>query len=238
LATAGDGRMFSADSRFVLCTASPESGQPQWTLYDVQSAKPLWKRTWTKNPREPMFTPDSQRLVVVVPDAEHAEVLNVATGETERTILLRDSAGLSARLTRDGRTLVVVVTPPEEEPHWLLAKIEEWLAPRPDAPPTVIRTFALETGEALGELLADEAGDHWLTEDRQSLVTVESENNEQGRVATTIRCWDMPPHKPLRWAFSVPLALGAVLLSLNFGWQRLRRQQALAKAQKGAPTGV
>jgi len=227
LSNSADGRMFSPDSRLVLCTTSPEVGQPDWTLYDVQTAKPLWKRSWEKHPQEPLFTPDSRRIVVVLPDAEHAEVLNAATGRTEQTLSLFGSAGASAGLTRDGRTLVVAATPPDEEPYWLLAKIEEWLAPRPDTAPAVFRAFALEAGVSLGELRTEETDQHWLTDDRQSLVTVDSENDEQGLVATTIRCWDMPPHKPLRWALGAPLALGFVVLSLNLGWRRLRRGKAV-----------
>ncbi len=171
-----------------------------------------------------MFTPDSCRIVVVVPGAEQVEVINAATGETERTIPLLGSTEVSARLTRDGRTLVVAATPPEDEPHWFLAKIEEWLWPRPETSPTVIGAFALETGEALGVLHGEETDDHWLTDDRQSLVTVYSDSDEHGLVATTIRGWDMPPRKPLRWALSVPAALGFVLLSLHFGWRRWRRR--------------
>jgi hypothetical protein len=227
----GDGRIFSPDSRFLLCTTNRERERPQWTIYDVETGKRLWQRAWEQNPGEPMFTPDSRRLVVPLRNAAEVEIIDAGTGATERTIELVGLEGPSAGLTRDGRTLVISATPPELERHWMLARIADWLGLSEDADPTVIRAFDVETGATVGELATAACGDHWLTDDRRFLVTVTSESDEGGGTTTAIRCWDMPPRKPLRWVVGVPVALGLTLLSLRFSWRGLRRRRASRAAE-------
>jgi hypothetical protein len=231
----GDGRVFSPDSRFLLCTACREGERPQWTLYDVETGKRLWKRASEQNPGDPLFTPDSRRIVVLLRNAAEVEVIDAATGATERTIRLVGLEGPSAALTRDGRALVITASLPELERHWMLAKITDWLDLREDAAPTLIRAIDLETGVTVGELPTAECGDRWLTDDRRFLVTVTSESEEGEGTTTVIRCWDMPPRKPLRWVVGAPVALGLAGLSLGFGWRRLRRARAAAKPRPEAP---
>jgi hypothetical protein len=128
----------------------------------------------------------------------------------------------SARLTRDGRTLVLAGEPPEPERSGLFAKIEEWFLPAQDSAPMAVRALDVETGQSLGEASIEETADHWLTDDGHSLLTIYSENSSEN-AATTIRCWDMPPRKPLCWVLVVPPSLGIAFLALLFGWRRLRR---------------
>ncbi len=46
-------------------------------------------------------------------------------------------------------------------------------------------------------------------------------------------CHAIPPHQPWQWIAGVPLAVGAVVLSLRVGWRRVRRRPA--PVPQGAP---
>jgi hypothetical protein len=227
--TAGGGQGFSPDARLVYSRTTREAAQTDLEVHDVRTGRLLWKRSWGQEVGEPIFPRDSQHLVLA--DAQPVEVIDAATGATAWTVSPAGAADVPLELARDGRTLMATVTPPEKETHWLWAKIEEWLAPEPDADPIIVRAFDLETGAVVAEACVDTPDTHWLTEDRRSLVTVYSKSDDNGTVATTIRCWDTPPHKPFRWILSVPLALGATLLAFAFGWRRLRRRPVLAARQ-------
>ena len=109
---------------------------------------------------------------------------------------------------------------------WFWKQALDWLAPGRNTSPVVIQAFDLETGLLLGRLQTEEADEYWLTEDRQSLLMVYHQSNDSQVTDTTIRCWDMPPRKPLRWAVGVPLMIGVLLLSLRYGWRRWRLQPA------------
>jgi hypothetical protein len=222
------GRFFASDSKSVLFADRSDGQNVQWTLHDIASGKPVWKRAWEEYPAEPLFTPDARRMVVNVPDSR-VEIINTGTGETERTVPVQYRG--SARLARHGQTLVIADMAPEEERHWLFANIEEWFLRNQGESPAVIRAVDLETGVVAGELRIGERDDHWLTEDGRTLVTFQAENF--GFSPTTIRCWDMPPRKPLRWVLGVPLSLGVVLLTLRFGWPRLRASRAVATSSQG-----
>jgi hypothetical protein len=80
-----DGRKFAPDSKRILSVQSLEDGHTQWTLHDIDTGKPLWKRAWEHQPESPQFTPDSRRIVTMVTNAGHAELIDAATGESERS---------------------------------------------------------------------------------------------------------------------------------------------------------
>jgi hypothetical protein len=225
----GDNPTFSPDGRSLLWSVSAEPGQPHWGLYDVETGKLRWQRPVAG---EPLFTPDSRRIVVARSDAAQVEVISAATGETERTIELTGLSDLQLRLTRDGGALVMTAAPAEEPSPWFWTKIRDWLAPRSDAAPMVIRVYDLDTGLELGRLETDETEDYWLTEDRRSLVTVYLENVDNQTVAATIDCWDLPPRKPLRWVAGAVVAAAVLLPSFRFGWRRLRARAGENKSSK------
>jgi WD40 repeat protein len=222
----GDGQSFSPDSKSLLWHASADSGTQQWKYYDVETGKPRWKRPSEQTTSQAQFTPDSRELLLYLPEHGRAEVVDADNGETMRTIPIAGLENPTVQLSRDGRRLVVIGPPPEEEPHWFIAKIEEWVAPPRGAAPLQLRAFDLQTGAAIADALIEEGDEHSLTEDARTLVTVSSERGENGIVATTIRGWDVPPPKPLRWVLGAPIALGLALLSLRLGWRRLRRSAA------------
>jgi WD40 repeat protein len=240
-----DNWTFSPDSRFLLCaehgTGRGNAGPLRWTLYDVDSGKRLWTREWRDNTADHHFTPDSRRMVVLLSRTGKVEVVDAATGVTERTIELTGMESPSVRLTRDGRTAVVIATAPDPgERPWLIAKISDWIGLSEDGTPMVIRAFDVETGATVGELHTAECDDHWLTDDRKSLVTVCADNDDDGATGTTICCWDVPAKKPLRWVFGAPACLGVALVLLRFGWRRLRHWRAARKASRklaGAGSG-
>jgi hypothetical protein len=223
---------FSPDSRFLLCEDSPERGHPQWALYDVAAGKRLWTRAWDQNHGEPLFTPNSRRIVVHLPNSAKVEIIDAATGEVERTIDLTGMESPSIRLTSDGRTLVASATPSSQERPWLLDKLADWFGLGDDGAPMQIRTFDVDSGTAVGEFHVEECEDHWLTGDRQFLVTIGSDSDEDGTTGKIVRCWDVPPRKPLRWVLGAPACLGVALLSLRFGGGRLRLWRAARKASK------
>jgi hypothetical protein len=227
LSSLGEGAAFSPDSRLVVWSASSQATRPRSVVFDAAAGKEVWQRRWDDSAGDPMFTPDSRRIVA--PRSDQVEVLSAATGEPVLTIPLSDVPEAPPRLTRDGRTMVIALAPPDEPAPWVLQKIFDWLMPRPAAPPVVLSAFDLETGLPLGQLSAEETEEYWLTEDRQSLVMVYHEYNDGRVTQTTIRCWDMPPRKPLRWAVGVPLVLAALLLSLHAGWRRLRRTEIVVQ---------
>ncbi len=237
-----DRPLFSPDAQWVLWCAAGEPTSPQFVCNDVQTGNLLWRRIWPVIPAEARFTPDSRHLVVRLPDAAEAEVLDAATGATERTIAMPGLAGQNALLRCDGRTLAAAVTEPEPEPFWLLAKVRAWLPDRPEpAPRMVVRFFDFATGEPIGEVMCEDTGEWWLTADRQGLIAVYDETDERGVAQTVIQCWDIPPHRPLRWIVGVPLALGVVFVSLRFGWRRwrrLRRPTAPAQASPSCASGA
>jgi hypothetical protein len=217
------GRHFTPDSRSILWPVYPGTGQSEWAFYNAQTGKPRWKQSLADFPGGHQYTPDSQYIVRVGTGGSNAEVVDTTTGETIRTLPLDGISGASIRITRQGRLLVAAGTPPEQEPNWLLAKLRDWLAPPHDIAPMVIRVFDLETGEAIHEISIDECDENWLTDDAQTLITVSSQNNDEGVIATTIRGWDVPPAKPLRWPHGLPLACGLALVALYSVWARVRR---------------
>jgi hypothetical protein len=212
---------FSPDSRLLLWNTA---GDVRSSLYDLQTAKQLWERACINAPGcTALFTPDSQRIVTAL--SNQVEVVNAHTVRIELAIPLSGSAE-EARLTRDGRTVVVAAAPAEEPAPWLWTRIWHWLAPRQDASRTVIQAFDMESGQELGRLNGDEMDEFWLTEDRQRLLMVYQEYNGNQLTDTTIRCWDMPPQRPVRWAIGVPATLGMLLVSVRFGWRRWRQARS------------
>jgi hypothetical protein len=224
----GDGLVFSPDSRFVLWIGSHWGGEV--AVYHVHDRDRLWQ--WSSSESGDLsFTPDSRRIVATLPD--QVRVVDAATAATQLTIPLPWSADLQRRLTQDGRTLLVAQTPAEGSEPRLWRQILDWLAPRRDSTPVVIHAFDLDAGAPLGCLQTEEPDEYWLTDDRANLLTVHNEHSDSRVIETTIRCWDMPPGKPLRWAVGVPLALGTLLVSLRAGWHRLRRRTASTKPVPG-----
>jgi hypothetical protein len=221
-----DGRRFTPDSQSILWPTNPGTGQVQWTLYSVQTGKPWWQRPADGIASSHQFLPDARYMLRFPQGSNRAEVVDTATGETIRSLSLDGIANASVRVMRDGRRLAVSGMPQEEEPSWLMAKLEDWLMPPRDAAPMVIRVLDLHTGTTISEAWVDESDQHWLTEDAQTLVTVTSDNNDDGITATTIRGWDVPPVKPLHWAHGLPLACGLVLVALYFAWGRVRLARA------------
>jgi hypothetical protein len=232
-----DGRRFTPDSRSILWAANPGSGQVQWTFYDVQTGKARWQRSLDGAAAGPQFTPDSRQIVRVAPGGSQVEIVDAATGDTVRSLSLDDIANTSVEIMRQGRRLVVTGMPREEEPSWLMAKLEEWLLPPRDAAPTMFRVYDLNTGTVVNEAWVDESDQHWLTDDARTLVTVTSENNDDGVTATTILGWDVPPTKPVRWVHGLPLGCGLMLVSLVFAWGHVRRRRS-PKQNDGAPAGL
>jgi hypothetical protein len=227
--------LFAPDARHVFGRGTATRAGRCAARYDLHTGKQRWRRDAPITVDDMSFTPDSRRVVAGRLDAICVDVLDAATGETEQTIALPGLTAAEPRLTRDGRTLIVASSPVDHEPNWLLAKMLEWLPKRPETESAVLRAFDLETGTALGELWTDDVDAYWLTDDRRSLITVHHRYNDENRVvATTIRCWDLPPAKPLRWVGGGMVALALLMLSFGCVWRRLRRRNAAAVAQQPA----
>jgi hypothetical protein len=233
-----DSQCFAPDSQSLLWNASVALEPRRWVLYDVHTGKPRWKRELEQGGAVPPFTPDSRQIVTLGREPAVVEVVDAAIGETLQRLPLTGLESPSLRIARDGRTLVVTSLPSEEEPHWLIAKVEQWLAPPRSAPAMLIRTFDLETGATLCESCVEEADEYWLTEDARTLVTVTSENGDDGVVSTTICGWDMPAVKPLRWVLGAPLVVGLCLLALPVGWRWLRRWNRVRTGQRPPTAGT
>jgi len=217
------GLAIAPDGSCVLWDEPPEAGPARYVLYDLQTGQPRWRRAWPANLSDPLFTRDSQWLLAPRMDAWQLEVIAAATGTTERTIPL-PLGGRQPLFSRDGRTLLVTATLPKAEPFWLWAKILEWLPKRPDTVPMMtVHMFDFAMGEPVGEAACEDMSECWLTDDRRSLLTVYQEFGEFGVQATTIRCWDVPPQRPLGWIAGVPVGLGLALVSLRYGWRWWRR---------------
>jgi hypothetical protein len=223
---------FTPDGRYLLWRERRDDRPFMVTLYDVRTGTPRWQRTWTEVPSDPSFTPDSRHVLVPFPNAERVDMLDAATGVTERSIALPGMHGERPRLSADGRTLTIAKALPEPEPFWLWAKILEWLPNRPEPPPLMrVAVYDFETGAQIGDIVCEETNDWWLTDDRSSLITVYHESEDNTVVQTVICGWDLRPGKPLRWIIGVPLALGVGLMSLVFGWRRWRRSRRTAGSQ-------
>jgi hypothetical protein len=230
-----DSVPYFVDGRFLLWDAARSSNEIAFTIYDMNAMKKHWERTWVPPPRDPLHTPGGRRLVLVFSD--QVEVVEVTTGETVSAFPLGATVDRHPELTRDGRTLVTSESPEEEPSHWIVEKVRDWILPRPDTAPMLISAIDLDSGQSLAAALVDETDAYWLTEDRQSLLTVYHEHDENRVIATTIRCWDMPPRKPLRFALGLPLGLAMISLSLWAGWRRLRRRSTAVRP-KGPATAT
>jgi hypothetical protein len=227
---------FSPDGRYVLWRGGRQSGEAAFSVHDIKTGRRLWQRTWpTGDLRDPLFTPDSRQLVISA--GGRVEMVDAATGVTERTLESPELHGDNLALTADGRTIVVSATVAEEEPSWLWAQVLEWLPDRPDVARMRVRMFDFVTGAAVGEATWEQRNEWWLTDDCRSLITVEQQSADSGVTATVIECWDVPPWTPVRWAVGVPLGLGLTLLSLRYGWLRWCKARA-APAQSASATSA
>jgi hypothetical protein len=225
-----DRPIFSPDARTVLWPVA-QTEPARLTLYDIATGQPRWRQTQEVNASDFLFTPDGRRIVLTMQGGDRLEVRSAATGELERTIPLTGLADLDLRPSRDGRTITVGAVPTEDEPHWLWAKVLEWLPERPESP-MLIRAIDMDTGQPLGQLAVEETGEFWLTDDRGSLITIHHESEDGAATATTIRCWDMPPRRPLRRIALVLPALALALLSLRLAWHRLRSRKLARRASE------
>jgi hypothetical protein len=216
--------LFSPDGRYALMRHAPDGVNSRYTLHDVRSSEPVWQRTLVGAPSEAFFTSGGRLIVANMSGANSVELLSAATGATEQTFALPGLTDLEIRLTRNGRNLIAAGWPPDEEPHWLWARIVKWLPARRQIDPMVLRVFDVETGAALGELWTTEADEYWLTDNGRTLVTVHDQHDDANKaITTTIRGWDMPPSKPLRWLAAALAALALLTLTVRLGWRRLRR---------------
>ena len=221
--------LFTPDARSVCWRTTGEGDGASSAIYDLETGKQRWRQAASTTQSGLRVTPDSRRIVSSGSDAASVAILDAATGAAMHTIALLGLADPEPSLTRDGRTLIVAASPVDYEPHWLLAKILEWLPRRPESEAVVLRAFDLESGTTLGELWTDDVDQHWLTDDRRSLITVHHRYNDENRiVATTIRCWDLPPAKPLRWVAGGVAMVAMLMLTARLAWRRLRHRRANA----------
>jgi hypothetical protein len=234
----GGGPLFAPDARRVVCREGRDAASAALTCYDVQTGQRLWRRSWQAAPANMSYTPDSRHILVRQSNTDEVEVLDAATGATERTIALPGIASHDATMVCDGRTLTTGVTLPDMERFWLWDKILEWLPEQPEPESRMaVRVFDFATGAPVAEAFCAQTNEWWLTEDRQSLITVYQDSDDTGVVESVIQCWDLPQHKPLRWIVGVPAALGGVVVSLQFGWRRWRRCRTPAATAQPAPSG-
>jgi hypothetical protein len=221
-----EGPTFSPDGRYVLWRGR-QSGERAFALHEIDTGRRLWQRSWPTDLHGPLFTPDSRQLVLA--GGGRMEVVDAATGVTERTAESPELHGDDLLLSAHGRTLVLSGTVAEEEPSWLWAHVLEWLPEQPDVAMRKACLIHLETGTAVREVTWEQLNDWWLTDDGRSLIAVAQLNDESGVTATVIYGWDVPRNKPLRWALGVPLGLGVTLVSVRQAWRRWRKA-------RGTPT--
>jgi hypothetical protein len=228
---------FSPDARSLLWRERREDRQYAFSMYDLRTGKRRWQRTWTATPGQPLLTPDSQHVLVPFAEPDRVDVLDAATGATERSIALGGTNGAQPVLSADGRTLSVAMAVPEPEPFWLWAKMLEWLPERAESPPLMnVRVFDFTTGEQIGDLTCEETGEWWLTDDRRTIITVYHESDDDAVTHTVMCGWDLQPSRPLRWIVGSPLAAGIALLSLRAGWRRWRNRTRRTATPQPAPT--
>ena len=228
---------FAPDARSLLWRERREDRQYAFSMYDLRTGKRRWQRTWTETPGQPLLTPDSRHVLVPFAEPDRVDVLDAATGETERSIALGATNGAQPVLSADGRTLSVAVSMPEPEPFWLWAKMLEWLPERAESPPLMnVRVFDFATGEQIGDVTCEETGEWWLTDDRRSIIAVYHESDDDAVIHTVMCGWDLQPSRPLRWIAGVPLAVGISLVSLRSLWWRWRNRTKPAAAPQAAPS--
>jgi hypothetical protein len=86
------------------------------------------------------------------------------------------------------------------------------------------------SGAEVARLALDGRWSAELTADGRSLIVWDDGDRIED---TTIMCYDVPPHGPLRYALGVPVGLVAVVVAFRVGWRRWRRRPTATAAPQG-----
>src|SRR5258708_30657404 len=107
--------------------------------------------------------------------------------------------------------------------------------------PHVIHLYDVETWSLLARVHANlewhPHNAYLLPADRRTLVLVQHREDGIGPSCSTIQCWDIPPHKPLRLVLGIPLCGFAMLVAIRVAWRRWQHRRLSENNPKPPPQG-
>jgi hypothetical protein len=101
--------------------------------------------------------------------------------------------------------------------------------PRRDDTPVSIRFFDTATGAEGCRIDHAGAEPNAIAPDGRAVILYR-EAEADGEAA--LFCFDVPPARPWRFMFGMPLGLGVTLVGVRIGWRRVRRGANLAGGSK------
>jgi outer membrane protein assembly factor BamB len=202
-------------------------------ILDARTGEELWQHpAFNAQAQPPVFTADSQSLVVITKDGLFWR--DPATGASQHTRLASnpievrwseawaENRGVAYETPGWGRT---------QQVGWLVQQLRKWLPAGwvPDEELYQVSVFDTRTGPSLLELYDGPVQSAVLTNDGNSLVTIHAD--DQGQM---LRCWDVPARKPMRWVLGVPCAIAATVLMMRAAWRALCRRRKPAAVNESA----
>ena len=206
-----------------------DDGDVQLAWYRLRPFAKLWQRAEPGDVlRMVDYLPDLDCLAVVSGEGggNRVQLLEARTG-TPRLDLPFDPGAFHYWLSRGNHFAVVTRHDIPEERGPIRAFIEEYIVPlllpkrqRSDAIPTSTGFFDPATGAELCRIDDADADPMAITPDGSALILYQRANADG---ESAVICYDVPAARSWRFILGIPMALGIVLLTLRFGWRRIRR---------------
>jgi hypothetical protein len=210
-----------------------ENKRPNFTWYRIRPFAKLWEREWPGGElRSVDYLSGVQRLAVLWGDGSSTRVQLFETQSGAPTLEIKLDPGQQHQWLSRGEHFAVLSWDRDAaaERSALVLFIEEHIVGaimprlRPGrGTPTSTQFFDLATGSERGRIDRAGADPDILTPDGRTLLLYQQAGHD-GDAA--IFCYDVPPRRPWTLIAGIPLLAGAALVSLHFGWRRLRGRRA------------
>jgi hypothetical protein len=213
-------------------------GDVQLAWYRLRPFAKLWQRQAPGDVLRTIdYLPDVERLAVLSGEGggSRLQLLDARTGRPTLDLALNPDAR-HHWLSRGSRFALVTRCNEPDERGPIRAIIEEHILAlllpnrqRDDTPLTSVRVFDPATGAELCRIGDVGAEPIAISRDGSALILYQ---HADGDGDAAVICYDVPPARPWRFILGIPLALSALLITLRFGWRRVRRGARVGGANR------
>jgi hypothetical protein len=207
-----------------LITRLPQAESDALTVYAVPTMEVRWKQRFGDNCDDIGFGQVADIVYASFESDQAVQILDTETGDVRGTIDMQCRGATRFVWTPDHRFLLIrrhdhvgaaaTQTLPQKAIEWLASFFPN---PQPRSSGTIVVYDTVAKHERF-RLTGWRCDDVWLSDDGTTLVT----SQDMGSV---IHCWHVGP-KPLHWAIGIPAAIGAMLVTMAWGYGRWRRNRA------------